>query len=181
MAEGVGFEPTEPCGSPVFKTGAIDHSTTLPMGEHRRRFSRNPQEGAGGAVVRSLGQFSCLHGDPNLHFRLPLPWPRRQRPAGTPTKFRTHPVPGSRYRSLDPLGPARSATFAVPGDPGHQGVGSPAPSDYAGLLVVAALLLARRISFSRRALVFFTLSLPLLCPIGMGHLARAGEEYQAYF
>ena len=30
-AEGVGFEPTEPFGSPVFKTGAIDHSTTPPM------------------------------------------------------------------------------------------------------------------------------------------------------
>ena len=32
MAEGVGFEPTEPFGSPVFKTGAIDHSTTPPLG-----------------------------------------------------------------------------------------------------------------------------------------------------
>ena len=31
MAEGVGFEPTEPFGSPVFKTGAIDHSTTPPL------------------------------------------------------------------------------------------------------------------------------------------------------
>ena len=30
MAEGVGFEPTMPCGMPVFKTGAIDHSTTPP-------------------------------------------------------------------------------------------------------------------------------------------------------
>ena len=30
MAEGVGFEPTDPCGSPVFKTGAIDRSTTPP-------------------------------------------------------------------------------------------------------------------------------------------------------
>ena len=30
MAEEVGFEPTEPCGSPVFKTGAIDHSATPP-------------------------------------------------------------------------------------------------------------------------------------------------------
>ena len=29
-SEGVGFEPTEPFGSPVFKTGAIDHSTTPP-------------------------------------------------------------------------------------------------------------------------------------------------------
>ena len=34
-AEGVGFEPTEPFGSPVFKTGAIDHSTTPPV--HLRR------------------------------------------------------------------------------------------------------------------------------------------------
>jgi hypothetical protein len=31
MAEGVGFEPTDPCGSPVFKTGAIDHSAIPPM------------------------------------------------------------------------------------------------------------------------------------------------------
>lgn len=31
MAEGVGFEPTDPCGSPVFKTGAIDRSTTPPV------------------------------------------------------------------------------------------------------------------------------------------------------
>lgn len=31
MAEGVRFEPTEPFGSPVFKTGAIDHSTTPPL------------------------------------------------------------------------------------------------------------------------------------------------------
>ena len=30
VAEGVGFEPTGPCGPPVFKTGAIDHSTTPP-------------------------------------------------------------------------------------------------------------------------------------------------------
>ena len=34
LAEGVGFEPTDACASPVFKTGAIDHSATLPeMGE----------------------------------------------------------------------------------------------------------------------------------------------------
>jgi len=30
VAEGVGFEPTEPCGSAVFKTAAIDHSATPP-------------------------------------------------------------------------------------------------------------------------------------------------------
>ncbi len=29
-SEEVGFEPTDPCGPPVFKTGAIDHSATLP-------------------------------------------------------------------------------------------------------------------------------------------------------
>ena len=30
MAEGVGFEPTRACALPVFKTGAINHSTTPP-------------------------------------------------------------------------------------------------------------------------------------------------------
>ena len=30
LAEGVGFEPTIPCGMPVFKTGAFDHSATPP-------------------------------------------------------------------------------------------------------------------------------------------------------
>ena len=34
--EGVGFEPTDPFGSPVFKTGAINHSTTPPGGACRR-------------------------------------------------------------------------------------------------------------------------------------------------
>ena len=28
----MGFEPTDPFGSPVFKTGAINHSTTPPCG-----------------------------------------------------------------------------------------------------------------------------------------------------
>src|ERR1700747_1235778 len=31
LAEGVGFEPTRPFGLPVFKTGAINHSTTPPQ------------------------------------------------------------------------------------------------------------------------------------------------------
>ena len=31
MAEGVRFELTKPFGSPVFKTGAINHSATLPL------------------------------------------------------------------------------------------------------------------------------------------------------
>ena len=30
MAEGVGFEPTEPCSSAVFKTAALNHSATPP-------------------------------------------------------------------------------------------------------------------------------------------------------
>ena len=33
MAEGVGFEPTRACALPVFKTGAINHSTTPPLCE----------------------------------------------------------------------------------------------------------------------------------------------------
>ncbi|CAA7617435.1 hypothetical protein MCP1_20228 [Candidatus Terasakiella magnetica] len=32
LADGVGFEPTEACAPPVFKTGAIDHSATHPSG-----------------------------------------------------------------------------------------------------------------------------------------------------
>src|SRR3990172_5038108 len=31
LAEGVGFEPTEPCGSAVFKTAALDHSAIPPL------------------------------------------------------------------------------------------------------------------------------------------------------
>lgn len=30
LAEGVGFGPTEPFGSPVFKTGLVNHLSTLP-------------------------------------------------------------------------------------------------------------------------------------------------------
>ncbi len=30
LAEAVRFELTEPCGSPVFKTGGLNHSPTLP-------------------------------------------------------------------------------------------------------------------------------------------------------
>src|SRR5436190_9935995 len=32
MAEGVGFEPTEPYGSAVFKTAALNHSSIPPQG-----------------------------------------------------------------------------------------------------------------------------------------------------
>ena len=31
VAEGVGFEPTKARALPVFKTGAFDHSATLPL------------------------------------------------------------------------------------------------------------------------------------------------------
>ena len=31
MAEDVGFEPTVPCGTLVFKTSAFDHSANLPI------------------------------------------------------------------------------------------------------------------------------------------------------
>jgi hypothetical protein len=30
VADGVGFEPTDACTSPVFKTGALNHSATHP-------------------------------------------------------------------------------------------------------------------------------------------------------
>jgi hypothetical protein len=34
LAEGVGFEPTDPCGSPVFKTGALGRYATPPCVRH---------------------------------------------------------------------------------------------------------------------------------------------------
>jgi hypothetical protein len=45
MAEGVGFEPTVGCPTPVFKTGAFDHSATPPVsGRSARKYGRNPFE-----------------------------------------------------------------------------------------------------------------------------------------
>ena len=38
MAEGVGFEPTDPCGSPVFKTGPLSHSGIPPRSAPRLDF-----------------------------------------------------------------------------------------------------------------------------------------------
>jgi hypothetical protein len=35
MAEGVGFEPTSPCGPTVFKTVAFNHSATPPRVTNR--------------------------------------------------------------------------------------------------------------------------------------------------
>ena len=39
--DGVGFEPTDPGGSPVFKTGAIDHSAIHPQ---RQGWDSNPRD-----------------------------------------------------------------------------------------------------------------------------------------
>src|SRR5712691_12736903 len=55
MAEGVGFEPTRPFGLPVFKTGAINHSTTPPKDSPR---SQNIVA-ASGAAARA-GERRCL-------------------------------------------------------------------------------------------------------------------------
>ena len=48
MAVGVGFEPTEPRGSPVFKTGAFDHSATPPSRDARGSGRGPPGASAGG-------------------------------------------------------------------------------------------------------------------------------------
>ena len=41
LAEGEGFEPPVPCGTPVFKTGSFNHSDTPPKRElHYRGWSR---------------------------------------------------------------------------------------------------------------------------------------------
>jgi hypothetical protein len=41
VSEEVGFEPTVPCGTPVFKTGAFGHSATLPYEMNEYRSKRN--------------------------------------------------------------------------------------------------------------------------------------------
>src|SRR5471030_208177 len=50
VAEGVGFEPTNPCGFPVFKTGAIDHSTTPPQRADPRLCRSNAVRATGPTV-----------------------------------------------------------------------------------------------------------------------------------
>ena len=46
LAEAVRFELTDLFKSPVFKTGAIDHSATLPWGEIVAVSAGGPPEGA---------------------------------------------------------------------------------------------------------------------------------------
>ena len=59
--EGVGFEPTDPFGSPVFKTGAINHSTTPPYASMIPRNARDYPSWLGiplappGSVLRERG------------------------------------------------------------------------------------------------------------------------------
>lgn len=43
MAEGKGFEPPKACASPVFKTGAINHSATPPAPAQHRVHRREAQ------------------------------------------------------------------------------------------------------------------------------------------
>jgi hypothetical protein len=41
LAEGVGFEPTDPFGSPVFKTGALNRSAIPPkLRDHEANFGK---------------------------------------------------------------------------------------------------------------------------------------------
>ena len=78
MAEGVGFEPTEACTSPVFKTGALNQTRPpLRIGatgklNSRSRFSRSKALGVEG--------FSFT------------PLPRRRAPRGKPPLGRAPPV-----------------------------------------------------------------------------------------
>ena len=51
LAEGVGFEPTRACALPVFKTGAINRSTTPPLNSDlcRRAGDNTSASGEGAA------------------------------------------------------------------------------------------------------------------------------------
>lgn len=69
VAESQGFEPWKPCGLPVFKTGAIDHSANFPhpqrafyhnftaLSSNSRRFSKNLERvGKGAARLANSGE-----------------------------------------------------------------------------------------------------------------------------
>ena len=70
LAEEEGFEPSDPCRSPVFKTGALDHYATLPYlivpypsnnilrGRPKRRSAT--EDGGGGEIRTLAGDCSPL-------------------------------------------------------------------------------------------------------------------------
>ena len=59
VAEGEGFEPPKPCGSPVFKTGAINHSAIPPaIGSYYTKFRCHPKVGMRCATVMLLSALS---------------------------------------------------------------------------------------------------------------------------
>jgi hypothetical protein len=64
MAEGVGFEPTRAFALPVFKTGAINHSTTPP--DRAAQLSRSAINQQGGSSAPSLGRIARGTADPPL-------------------------------------------------------------------------------------------------------------------
>ena len=64
VAEGVGFEPTDPCGSAVFKTAAIDHSATPPRPRGAHRIAETRRSPAASRRTRPRGR--PLAGPPAL-------------------------------------------------------------------------------------------------------------------
>lgn len=54
LAEGQGFEPWEPRGSPVFKTGAIDHSATPPATVTEQRLCLTPQSRKEAQIIQTF-------------------------------------------------------------------------------------------------------------------------------
>ena len=92
LADGVGFEPTEPCGSAVFKTAGINHSPTHPyflaerMGfEPTERF--NTFNTLAGCRYRPLSHLSIFMVRDE---RLELPTVAGCKPAALPTELISH-------------------------------------------------------------------------------------------
>lgn len=86
LAEREGFEPPEPCGSPVFKTGALNHSATSPNG------SGNIRSPAGISSVyaqyflsTSISASRCT----SLATQSSIPKPARGKHRNTATRLRT--------------------------------------------------------------------------------------------
>ena len=100
MAEGVGFEPTVPCGTPDFESGTIDHSATPPC-------SPSFAEASEGTRERNVG-YGIENGSRNFRpVKMPviptLPWEKKV-DAGSPAFAQpTSTVAGSVKWKVDPV------------------------------------------------------------------------------
>jgi hypothetical protein len=75
MAEGVGFEPTDPCGSPVFKTGALNRSAIPPRQSSGQPATHKPfEEYRHAATAKYVTEGAGVNGKRRLYIFLDFLW-----------------------------------------------------------------------------------------------------------